>query len=69
MLAGDAIADDVDDAAPDAPAATVGEDATGEPQAATRQTLEMPMKAPTTALRAVLVIRELNMALIGPVNH
>jgi hypothetical protein len=79
--AGDAIADDVDGGLPDVLAATAGDaagvdgvaeplaDSLGEPHAATRQTLEIPMKAPTTAVRAVVATRELNTVLIGPVNH
>ncbi|MGO9355154.1 MAG: hypothetical protein ACLP3C_31580 [Mycobacterium sp.] len=81
LLAGEAIADDVDDGLPDVLAATVGDaaavddvaeplaDSLVEPHAATRQTLEIPMKAPTTALRDVVTTRELNMVLIGSVNH
>ena len=81
LLAGDAIADDVDDGLPDVLAATVGEaaavddvaeplaDALVEPHTARRQTQEIPMKAPTTALRDVVTTRELNVVLIGSVNH
>jgi hypothetical protein len=81
LLAGDAIADDVDGGLPDVLAAALGDAAAvddvaeppaeslAEPHAATRQTLEMPMEAPSTAVRAVVAIRELNMLLIGPVNH
>src|ERR1700757_258027 len=46
-----------------------GVDGVAGPHADARETLAMPMKAPTTALRAAVAIRELNMALIGLVNH
>jgi hypothetical protein len=81
LLAGDATADDVDGGLPDVPAAAVGDAAAAdevteppaeslaEPHAAIRQTLEMPMKAPTTASRDVVATRELNMVLIESVNH
>lgn len=55
----------VDDAACVAGAA----DSLPEPHAATRQTLEKPMKARTAAVPAVLANREFTMALIEPLNH
>jgi hypothetical protein len=39
------------------------------PHADAKETLAMPMKAATTALRAAVAIRELTMALIKSVNH
>jgi hypothetical protein len=41
-----------------------GLDGVAGPHADARETLAMPMKAPTTALRAAVAIRELNMALL-----
>lgn len=71
MLAGNAIADEAGAGLPDALAAAVGDaagvDGASEPHAATR--LEIPTKAPTKAVRDAVAIRELNMALIGLVNH
>jgi hypothetical protein len=76
--AGAATGDDVDGGLPDVLLPPVVDDAAcvagvadslPEPHAATRQTLERPMKARTAAMPAVLANGEFNMALIGQVNH
>jgi hypothetical protein len=71
--AGDAAGDDVDGGLLDVPLVVFGDaagiDDVAESHAVTRETLAMPMKAHTTAVRAWVAIRELNMVLIGLVNH
>ena len=73
--AGDAAGDDVDGGLLDVLLVLVvvgdaaGVDGPAESHAATSETLAMPMKAPTTPVRAASAIRDLNRALIAPVNH
>jgi hypothetical protein len=69
---GDAAGDDVDGGVLDAllmVGDAAGVDDVAESHAVTRETLAMPMTAHTTAVRAWVAIRELNMVLIGLVNH
>ena len=72
MTLGDAAGDDVDGGVLDAllmVGDAAGVDDVAESHAVTRETLAMPMTAHTTAVRAWVAIRELNMVLIGLVNH
>jgi hypothetical protein len=70
---GDDVGGGVDGGLPEVLPVVVGDaagvDSVAESHAVTRETLVMPMKAPTTAVRAAVAIRELNMVLTGLVDY